>query len=536
MTGKNQQKVLAIGLDSAVPGLVFPWAKKGLLPNIKMLMENGAFGRLESTLTTISAVTWESSMTGKNPGKHGVFDFFRFSQKTHELKPLTSRDRKAKAVWDLLGENNKPVIIVNYPIGYPPPPVNGVFVAGMNTPSLTNQFTFPASVKGEILSNVPNYRIDINFGYLRDGTQKEFLDHLVETTEARRDAVFYLMEHYPWQFLMVVFTSLDRLQHYYLNNKEVLLTFYKKLDQIIGQFLSRVDDQTTVIVYSDHGMGDFRKEIYLNTFLNKKGYLKLKSRDAERRLRTTFWDRIRGLIKKFAYKTGFSDFVLRKIPSRILKVLIAIFQETGEFDAKKLVDWQRTEVFFISPGTQGIALILKEENRGKYEGVKEDVVRALKELEDPETKQKVIKNVFKKEECYWGPYLQDAPDLIVEPMRGYDLSGKFEKGFFGRPQINPTGIHVGGGMVILYGAGVKGGVELKGVKIFDIAPTILSLFGLKVPSDMDGKVLAKALTKSGTKGSKRKKPKSTSKTKKDSELSEKEEEKIKDRLRSLGYI
>src|SRR3990167_9571242 len=145
----SQKKLIGVGLDSATLDILLPLVKDGNLPTFKRLIEGGTYGILESTIPPITPCAWETAMTGVNPGKHNIFDFFSYTP-DYGVEVLTSSDRSSLAVWDFLGFANKKTIVFNYPMGYPPKRIEGIFVAGMKTPGINTNFTFPKSIKKEI--------------------------------------------------------------------------------------------------------------------------------------------------------------------------------------------------------------------------------------------------------------------------------------------------------------------------------------------------------------------------------------------------
>src|SRR5262245_7156652 len=103
-------RVLVIGLDGATFDLIHPFIAQGYLPNLKRWMDNGSWSELSSTIPPVTASAWTSFMTGKNPGKHGLFDFMQRKPKGYDLAPVSSVDRDAKAVWELAGDGGKQCI------------------------------------------------------------------------------------------------------------------------------------------------------------------------------------------------------------------------------------------------------------------------------------------------------------------------------------------------------------------------------------------------------------------------------------------
>ena len=131
----ENRKVMVIGLDGATWDLLEPWARNNKLPALKELMEKGCYGPLESTIPHVTPPAWTSMTTGKNPAKHGVFDFIGIKRKKDgwNLSLYTSRSKRSREIWDYL---NGKSIVVNVPLTYPPREINGIMVTGMYTPDI----------------------------------------------------------------------------------------------------------------------------------------------------------------------------------------------------------------------------------------------------------------------------------------------------------------------------------------------------------------------------------------------------------------
>ena len=132
---KNVRKVICIGLDGATFDLIRPWLSKGKLPNIGRIIKDGVWGELESVIPPVSAPAWTSFMTGKNPGKHGIFGFKKEKQGTYEELFVNRKLIKSETLWKCLSDVGKKVIVINVPLTYPPEEINGYLMSGMDTPS-----------------------------------------------------------------------------------------------------------------------------------------------------------------------------------------------------------------------------------------------------------------------------------------------------------------------------------------------------------------------------------------------------------------
>ena len=280
-------KVLLLGLDGATWDLLKPWVDAGYLPNLKRVMSNGAWGPLASTILPQTPPAWTSMVTGVHPGKHGVLGFVKRRPGTYEKEYPTSRDRCRETLWDLIGRAGKRSIIFDLPLSFPPDPVHGVMVAGLGTPGWTSDFVWPRELKETIISRFGPYEFDIYFS----GDIRQFLEEAVRMTEHRVAVARYLLHSQPWDFFMMVLTTPDRVQHVAWNlvderhpdydapeaarHHATILEFYRLIDQAVGEFVALVDNQTVVIIASDHGFGPVHTKVALSRWLWSEGLLVL---------------------------------------------------------------------------------------------------------------------------------------------------------------------------------------------------------------------------------------------------------------------
>jgi len=127
----------------------------------------------------------------------------------------------------------------------------------------------------------------------------------------------------------------------------------------------------------------------------------------------------------------------------------------------------------------------------EYEGLRQYVIESLQELRDPETGHQPVSRVYRREEVYSGPYLENAPDMVIEQAPGYYVIGALERAMFlsPYPQRPRTGGHRPHGIFLAYGPDIRPGARLDQLSIYDVAPTVLHLMGLPIPGGMDGRVM-----------------------------------------------
>ncbi len=553
-------------MDGATMELIEPWVKEGKLPNLGRMMKSGVWAELLSTMPYITTTAWSSFATGLNPGKHGIFDFYQHVPKTFDVYFTNSGVRCGRTLWDRVGEQGKKVCVINVPMTYPPEKVNGVLVSGMDAPGTAARFTHPERIYRDLKEALGEYIIDFHFDEIQKGATPGlrdyalFFEKLAEMTENRLKATEYLMEKNPWDLLVTVFVGPDRIQHQlwkYMDPShpqhdrreaeqlgDAILKVYRKCDEALGRLLDRIDDDTSVLIMSDHGAGPSHRVFYVRSWLEANGYLARKD-SAESTLN----------LRKGAVSAAKSLFAIGKkfIPKRIKKRLKSRLGR-DKYIAMRLyfdVDWQETTAY--SEGVCGnIFVNLKgREPHGivepgeEYERVRGDIIAKLMEVKDPETGKKIVKQVHRKEELYSGPFLDNAPDLLVEGYPEYHCRGdSFMKessagneAFFCDAPM--SGSHKINGAFLALGPHFKRGYCLSDAEIIDIAPTVLYLLGMDIPETIDGKVLTEGLDEDYVRRNPIRKSKEDEV---DGGMSGKdvysahEKELIEERLRGLGYL
>ncbi len=545
------RKVFVIGLDGATFDLIRPWAASGKLPTFKKLMDSGAWSELRSTMPPVTASAWSSFMTGKNPGAHGLFDFMQRRDNSYDLAPVSVRDRDGKAVWDLIGDTGKKVIVMNVPVTWPPQSVNGLLVTGMLTPRNATEYTYPRELADELKSAIGDYVVYSDEVYSK-GRGEIFMQALKHSANQRVRAAEYLTQKYPWDFFMLVFPETDTVSHGLWSSydpshhehdpseaakfRDGILTIYQLLDAHIARLIEKLDADTTVLLMSDHGHGPVRNFLYVNNYLAQRGYLKFKPNIASQLKRSAFQ---LGLTPRTVYRllltVGLGK-LRRTLDKRrggrgLLKRFFLSFTD---------VDWSCTRAYSIGYiGEVHINLKGREPqgivNPGQeYERVRDDVINSLRELKSHDSTP-LIEYIWKKEEIYRGAHLTEAPDILFLPHNLETIAfGDFEFGSNKviEPSFGVSSSHRMNGIFVVSGAGVRNAGEFNGAQLIDLAPTILHLMGLPVPTDMDGRVLTEAIADtravefSGTsEGS------ATTEG-----YSEEEEQQVIERLQDLGYI
>lgn len=507
------RKIFVLGLDGASPEVIDSLIGEGKLPAFRALRDTGVSGKLRTTIPPITGSAWSSFMTGKNPGKHGIFDFTYRKEGTYDLSPISARMRHGKAFWSIASEAGRKVCVYNVPVTYPPDSVNGIMVSGMLTPSNRDDFTHPVSVAKLLDEVAGKYEIHITESYSRNGEDR-FLRHLYDVTSKQKRAMDFLLRHDEWDLFVAVFQGIDVLQHelwhtYDKNHfrhgrheemyRHVIPDFYEYMDTMVGEIMNWCDRANAVlIVMSDHGAGPLNKLMYVNNFLMTKGFLKLK-RGIPTRLKhllfrlgvapMTFYHILLGIgLGKLKHKTRFGQ------GSSWLKKFFLSFQD---------VDWSVSKAYAIGTTAGQVYINVKgREPKGsvsegsEYEEVREEIIEALRAFIDDETGRPVIENIYRREELYSGERALSAPDIVFLP-KGLETAAFGEYEFASHRVLDYSrglsSSHRMDGILFLRGSGLRKGVSITNGRIMDIAPTVLYLLGLPVAEDMDGAVLSDAI-------------------------------------------
>lgn len=490
----SAHRVLLLGLDGATFDLLVPRAAQGRLPNFKYLLDQGAHGVLRSTLPPYTAPAWTSLATGKNPGKHGIVDFWPRGRPGEPRTPISYRSIRTPMLWDYINAAGLEVGLVDVPVTYPPPPVKGFVVSGLLTPGRHVPYTHPRSLQTEIETIVPDYEPDP----YEDIPAEGFLLKALEWIDKKEQVVHYLLDRHPVDFFFDVVRAPDVIQHRYWNCLDrdhplydpdkaarygaLLERCFFRIDEIIGDRLNRLDERTTLLVVSDHGFGPAYRYFHLNKFLQETGLLVLK-----RAVSNPILDRIR----RAGITADELAHLLRKLDPlglrwRLKNRTRMRFRSTLDRHLIQQIDQEKTIAW--SGGITGEFVYLKP---GVPPSQRESLVRALESLRDPIGGLPVFDWVYRKEEAYPGARSPDLPDIILDiGTRPYLLTERL-----GVPRVfqdlssdDWCGRHQPGGILLALGRGIRT-TSLEPHALVDIAPSILNLLGVPVPSDMDGQIM-----------------------------------------------
>jgi predicted AlkP superfamily phosphohydrolase/phosphomutase len=429
----KKKRVVVIGLDGVPHPFIQEMIKKGELPNFESLLPVGSLARMQSTVPCVSSVAWSSYMTGRNPGKHNIYGFVDRDPKSLDLYIPTSKNMGCQTLWEVLGQQGKRVLVINVPLTYPPRPVNGILIGCFLCMNI-DKVAYPKEVSQTLKSM--GYRIDADARQARKN-EASFLEDLHETLRKRVEIGLHLYEKEEWDFFQLHIMETDRMNHFFWDGWEdetsshraPFFRFYRDLDRALGEIVRKVDQDSELLVLSDHGFCSIRKEVNLNYGLKEKGWLRFEG-GASQELKT-----IHPSSKAYSLLPGRVYLLGEKGPER------AQFQE--------------------------------------------ELMSSVLDLREPSTGLRIVQKVYRREEIYGGPYQMNGPDLVVFPLPGYDLKGSFTASQLVL-ESEMKGMHTDDdAFLYIRNHQLRSGP----VRIIDVYPTILSLMSIPPEKDVDGESL-----------------------------------------------
>ena len=531
-------RVMLFGIDGASPQLLQDLVSQGKLPTLSRLLHEGTLSELVSTIPVESPTAWSSMMTGTNPGKHGVFSFSRRIEDSYVLKPVNLQDVSTKSLFELLSEAGKKVIGVSIPLMYPPPSVNGILLSGLLSP-MTKLSGYPEDIVAELNTKFGNPSLNIQAGLIFQ-SRKAFLDNCAEVTRNTLEISEHLLSKYPWDFFMVVFHSVDETQHFFWDDMEghskyrgSVFQAYDAIDKSLSRLLAFRDEETHVMVVSDHGHGPVSDYFCTNLFLEKHGYLHFKAT----RFRTA-----KHLLYRLSGATG-----TRRIALALMNAVGSFTPASEEVSDDPILngtDWTRTKAYSYSIGVN--INLQGREPKGivplsQYEAFRKELVSALKKYTDKKN-QGILDLVATRDDVYDGPEVRNAPDIVLESENYmvYGLAGLGSANVYGSVLERPpviSGTHRRNGVFMLSGPWVQPDQRIEKVSILDVAPTIMTILGVPVPDGLDGGVVTKAFLPSASIQERvRRSSASNLRSAEAFQWSKDDEEQIRKNLKALGYI
>jgi predicted AlkP superfamily phosphohydrolase/phosphomutase len=293
----KHRKVFVVGLDCAPPAVLFHTSAentlglKDQLPNLSRMIDEGIYGPLSSSIPCITVPAWASMLSSKDPGILGFYGFRNRADHSYDrMNIATANAIHEKRVWEILSDADRTSIVVGVPQTYPIKPLKGMLISSFLTPSIQRQYTHPNGLRHEIERVLGGRPYDVDVPQFRTDDKDFLLRQIQEMTEKRFTVIKYLLREKPWEFFMFVEIGLDRIHHgmwkfwdsghpkHEPGNpyQSAIPDYYRYLDQEVGEILGMLDEDTVVMVVSDHGAKGMDGGFAINEWLRREGLLVLK--------------------------------------------------------------------------------------------------------------------------------------------------------------------------------------------------------------------------------------------------------------------
>jgi predicted AlkP superfamily phosphohydrolase/phosphomutase len=551
-----QGKVLVIGLDGGTFDVLLPLMDRGLMPHLSTLRDRGCWGPLASTMPPFTAAAWSTFITGYNPGRHGIISFSTRDRFNYDVtgSGFVNAQRLTRTLWDHIGEAGRRLTVVNVPLTYPAKAVAGNMVTGMLTPPGA-PYTYPESL-AERLGQA--YIVDLDFirgddqFRLKDAPEKaEILAQLREMSRQRAAACLELIADEPWPFFMVVFTSTDRIFHFFWDELEKvldgrgspladqLLAYFQELDGYIGELVTLSGPDTTTFILSDHGFGPApTRRFFANRWLEQMGLLR--QRKSEGLLDLEYW-RV-----KVGRNPRLKAILRRLIPESTQKSVT----RASEAASKQIVEWSESQAYFVPVYFHviGVEINLAGQRAAgivgtgeAYEQLRDLIIQEAGRLVDPATNRPVVRQAARREEIYQGDSVASFPDVILELDPDYVGAGSLAGRALFEDHDNAmrTGEHREAGIFLAAGPAIAArSGPLADLRLVDAPATVLYALGLAVPSQFDGRVLVEIFdeTSLAARPVRYEDARPYAAADEVDELSLEQQEELENRLRGLGYL
>lgn len=463
---------IVLGLDGANWSVIDDWLEKGSLPNIRKLREEGTYAISKSELPPVTCPNWKCYSTGKNPGGFGVFWWEKIDFEQQEISFPDGTSFKSPEIWDYLADEGRSWASLNMPTTYPPRDIpNGDIIAG-GPLCADSGYTVDPELEAELERRF-SYRVFPERTFHDNDASGEEIQNTLDVLESRFDvAEWYLDKHDPEVFHLTIFL-LNYIQHFFWDGPP-LKEAWKIIDDRMGALEDRCDN---LVIMSDHGSNEICSVFYINNWLRDEGYLETGS---------DISDMFGGLgvtqerLVKFVEFLGLRD--LAKTAPNFLKSLFPEAEGAKRQAKARTVQWAESQALASGQGPIYVSPSLTDR-----ESIVDELQRKLESLLTPDGLA-VASQVYGGSNVYHGPYAHVGPDLVIQQAPGIHItdgirnSGKFTEPTRWRAENDRNGIFLANGTDIQR-------TDLGTVSILDIAPTLLHLNGLPVPTDMEGEVL-----------------------------------------------
>ena len=516
------QKTLIVGLDAVCWQYLEPLLRSRRMPTLQRFMDTGVWGTLRSTMPPWTPTAWSSIITGKNPGKHGIFDMMWKRSGSYEFTPTNATLRVGTPFWQTLNNAGIKTGVVNAPFTHPVSPVNGFLVCGFGTPNSASAIAYPQEAATWIQANLSDFRPEVEAELLATATPDEIFE-----AEKRQQATLVniaceLSKQYEVEVLVINLMFPDHANHKMPDMAQIQAA-YCQTDQDLASLVTSFCPDN-VMILSDHGSSRLKGDFMLGAWLRDQGYYVTLPLVTSERDSMFNW-LLSHYFQEYLGWSGIKEKVVRRLAKESffrlpegLRQKVWRRLEIAFPDAKQYLQWSGKPDYASTPVFTGsvysgllyLNLAGRDEQGvvavGEKTAVIQDLTTKLKTIKDPHTGDSLFTNIYLADDIYSGPELANAPDLILDAYdSGWNL--RVRKDYFPAPPMaiidnyfvveasqRDFGWHSRDGIFVFSGEAFGEGAASFTANLPDIPATLLHLYGVSLPEDYDGVVWAEVMT------------------------------------------
>jgi predicted AlkP superfamily phosphohydrolase/phosphomutase len=503
-------RVLLLGLDAAEPELLRRWSASGELRSLRRLIDSGAAGEMATASRQFPDIAFHSVYTGRGPARVGRYFFIQPRRADGRLELLGERLSAGEPFWIEAGRRGRCCVVVDTPKLEPYPPARGVHIVGWGSHGPVGPFTaHPAELGRELLTRYGPHPVGKCDDHGKSAASYRSLRRrLLDGVEARRRLLLHLIRAQPWDLFFAVFAETHCVGHQFWHFYDpshplhprgdgsglgtAVRDVYAAVDRAVGDLVEAAGPGTQVILFSSQGMRpQYHGRDLLSALLRRWGMGSAQnvSPDAadERSERAP-----QPLLKvlREAVPLPLQYVVKRRLPRRLADALMTRFMGTVRLDlAARAFQVPNHELNpAVRINLKGRDPFGRVEPGREYEELCAFLTQRLRQLVNPATGRQALADVSVIDELYSGEHRDVLPDLTGYWSSEAPIDALYSPGYgtvLGAHKDYRTGGHGPDGFLVMNPGG-----EVKGARIVDLAPTVLSLLDVPVASEMEGRTLA----------------------------------------------
>jgi predicted AlkP superfamily phosphohydrolase/phosphomutase len=483
-------RAILFGLDGATFTVLDDLVARGVMPYLGRFMAEGTRGTLLSTVPPLTPIAWSSLVTGRTPGHHGIAGFFQYaSTQSQLLHVVSSRQLHAETMWAIASRQSTKAVSLNFVVHQPPPKIDGCVIPGWVPWRWLKRFTHPAGLLERLAKELPDFdvrQLAMDFEQERKAIagappddHEAWIDLHVGRDRQWFNVLRRLMQTERPGLAGIVFDGVDKLQHLlwpyldpelaprdpapeFLSTQRACWRYFRQLDTFLADVVSLAGPDAAVFIVSDHGFTACRDVVFINTWLERRGYLRWKPDVPEM--------------------------------SRSSDELEPDFYRLSAFDMSQ------TRAFALTPSSNGVHIAVRG-SRGDagippetYEQFRAQLIRELlTECVDPSTGERLVTDVTTRDEAFSGPHMELAPDLTLT-LRDHGFVSVRRSNTVHAERPHVIGTHHPDGVFVAHGRSIRRGRITAPLRLIDVAPTVLHSLGLQIPSDLEGRTAMETFT------------------------------------------